>query len=166
MEETMNLTNALPDDELLLAQLTAAKLAKVMHGMMSVGTASLELESPTDFLAGREKTPLGFLEVLRCIGVKAEYVDQIPLLRQQVHQLTDLASRFHGQFMELARWRNMSPRDVSAAVDRLGDCYTQFCQQLADFCSLLGMDSDYSEQAQQDRMILDAFFHTVGATEG
>ena len=158
----MNLTDALLEEELLLARLTASKLAKVMHGIMSVGTASLEMECPTDFLTGREKTPLGFLEVLRCIGVKAEQVDQVPVLRQQVHQLAELTTRFHGLFMELAHWRNMSPQEVSATVDRLGDCYSQFCQQLGDFCCLLGMDADYSAQVQQDKMILDAFFQMVG----
>ena len=82
----MNLTHAIPEVELLLARLTTTKLAKVMHGFLSVGSASLEMASPSDFLTGREKTPLGFLAVLRCIGVNVHNVDKLPLLRQQVDQ--------------------------------------------------------------------------------
>jgi hypothetical protein len=161
----MNLTHALPQDELLLARLTASKLAKIMHGLLSVGSASLSMESPTDFLTGREKTPFGFLEVLRCIGVYAEHIDVVQLLRQQVDQLSDLTRQFHTLFMELARWRTMSIQDVRALVDRLGDTYSQFCQLLGVFCSQLGMDSDYSDQAQQDRNYLEAVIQTVLSNE-
>lgn len=59
----------------------------------------------------------------------------------------------------------MTADEVSAAVDRLGDCYTQFCQQLGAFCSFLGMSADYSTQARQDRMLLEALFQTVAAPE-
>src|SRR5262245_42979363 len=70
-------TAAVPEDELRLARLTASKLARVLHGLLSVGTGALELERPADFLAGREQTPLGFLEVLRCTGVRAGHADKL-----------------------------------------------------------------------------------------
>jgi hypothetical protein len=66
--------------------------------------------------------------------------------------------------MELAHWRSMSPEDIRATVARLGESYTVFCQRLGGFCSLLGMESDYSSQAQQDRSLLDAFFQTGPAS--
>ncbi len=157
----MNLSHTLPQDELQLARLTAAKLARVMHGLMSVGTASLEMASPTDFLAGREQVPLGFLEVLRCVGVKPGHADKVELLRQPVQQLTDLARQFHGSFLELAHWRSLPPEDLHAALDRLGDCYLQFCRGLETFCSLLGMEANYSDQARQDRALLEGFFQTL-----
>ncbi len=160
----MNLTDALPQDELLLAQLTASKLAKVMHGLMSVGTASLGMEASRDFLTDRDKTPLGFLEVLACIGVNPGHADKIPLLRERVKELADVTSQFHRSFIELTNWRSMSLQDIKATVERLGDSYTEFCRLLGGFCSLLGMDSDYSEQAQQDRSLLEAFFQTLNRT--
>jgi hypothetical protein len=159
----MGLTDALPPDELLLARLTASKLARVMHGLLSVGTAALEMESPAAFLAGREKAPLGFLEVLRCIGVRPGHADKVELLRERVGELSELGSRCHGLLLELARWRDLAPQEVRAAVDRLGETYAQFCRRLGLFCSLLGVEADYSGQAQQDPALLGAFFQTVSA---
>jgi hypothetical protein len=159
----MDLTDALPRNELVLAQLTADKLGKVMHGLVSVGTASLELESPADFLTGREKTPLGFLEVLRCIGVKPGHADKIELLRERVGELSESTNRVHGALMELADWRNMPSQEVDAAVDRLGESYARFCKRLDMFCSLLGMESNTSDRARQDIDLLEAFFQTVFA---
>lgn len=161
----MNLTHAIPQDELILARLTASKLARIMHGLLSVGSASLEMESPTDFLKGRDKTPLGFLEVLRCVGVNVEHADKVHLLRQQVDELSELTRQFHNLFMELAHWRTMPIPDVRALVDQLADAYTRFCELLGVFCGQLGMDSDYSEQARQDRQMLDAVFQTVLSDE-
>jgi hypothetical protein len=159
----MDLTQALPQDEQFLAQLTTPKLAKVMHGFLSVATTSLQMESPADFLGGREKTGLGFLEVLRCVGVKPGHADKIEFLRQRVDQLSELGRRFHGLFLELAGWRSMSPQDIRITVERLGDTYAQFCQLLGTFRSELGADSDYSAQARQDRDMLDAFLPTLAA---
>jgi hypothetical protein len=159
----MNLADAIPHDDLALARLTASKLAKVMHGLMSIGTASLGMPSPADFLAGRDKTPLGFIEVFRCVGLKAGHADQIPLLRDHVEQLADLVSRFHDHFLHLAAWRTLSDSDVRATAERLGETYSQFCEQLGRFCALLGMDGDFSVQAQQDRAGLDGFFQTAVA---
>lgn len=154
----MNLEHAILPEELVLARLTAAKLGKVMHGLMSVGAASLELDSPTDFLTGREKTPLGFLEVLSCIGVAAEYGDKVPLLRQPVRQLSSLVRQFHRQLIDLASWRSLSPEETRAAVCRVADSYTQFCEVLSEFCGMLGMDVNLRQQANQDRALLEAFF--------
>jgi hypothetical protein len=154
----MNLSDALPADELLLAQLAAGKLAKVMHGLMSVGIASLETDDPAGFLAGRERTPLGFLEVLRCIGVKPGHAEKVEPLRQQVRELIELASNTHGALVELAHWRTMSRSEIQKAVDRAGDGYAQWCQRLGQFCAQLGMEVDYSAQAEQNRVQLTATF--------
>jgi hypothetical protein len=159
----MDLAHAISEDDLLLAQLTASKLGKVMHGIMSVGVASLEMPSPTDFLSGKDKVLLGFLEVLRTIGLKPGHTDKIEMLRQQVNQLSDLTRRFHNRFLEIARWRTMSSEDIQATVDHLSECYSQLCQSLGAFCSLFGKRSDYSEQARQGIAMLDAFFQTVPA---
>jgi hypothetical protein len=156
----MNLTDALPQDELTLARLTAAKLAKVMHGLVSVGAASLAMETSMDFLTGRDKTPLGFLEVLACVGVRPGHEDKISLLRERVKELADLTSQFHRLFIELTNWRSMPPPDVNATVERLGDSYALFCQRLGDFCSMLGMQADFTQQAIQDRRYLVAAFQT------
>jgi hypothetical protein len=157
----MDLTDALPHDELILARLTATKLAKVMHGLLSVGTGSLKLEPSGAFLTGRVKTPLGFLEVLGCIGVKPGHADKIPLLRERVKELADLTSQFYRLFMDLTDWRRLSPQEINTKVDRLGDSYALFCQRLGAFCSMLGMESDFTQQAIQDRNYLRAFFQTV-----
>jgi hypothetical protein len=154
----MNLTDALPQDELILARLTAAKLAKVLHGWISVGTAALAMETATDFLNGRDKTPLGFLEVIGCIGVKPGHQSKIPFLRDRVRELVDATSQFHRLFLELANWRSLPPLAVQAAVERLGDSYTSLCQRLGDFCSMLGVESDLARQAVQDRSYLVAAF--------
>jgi hypothetical protein len=162
----MDLTDAFPENELRLARLTASKLAKVMHGLMSVGTASLGFDPPSEFLVGREKTPLGFLEVLACIGVNPGHADKIPLLREQIDQLAILVKRFHSLFIELTQWRKMPPQLICTTVESLNDCYSRFCQLLGDFCKILGMDADYSQQAQEDEDLLVAFFRdrlSIGA---
>src|SRR5947209_8758843 len=102
----MNVSAAVPHDELLLAQLVSAKLARVINGMLSVGLATLELDSPTAFLSGKDKVLLGFIEVLRCVAVKPGNAEAIEVLRRQTHQLSDLAIRFCNLFTELARWRD------------------------------------------------------------
>jgi hypothetical protein len=160
----MNLTDALPQDELTLARLTAAKLAKVLHGWISVGTASLAMETATDFLNGRDKTPLGFLEVLGCIGVKPGHQSKIPFLRDRVKELAEATSQFHRLFLELANWRSLPPPDVRAAAEQLGDGYTSLCQRLDDFCSILGLELDLARQAVQDRSYLVAAFQTMTAS--
>lgn len=157
----MNLTDALPPEELVLARLTTDKLAKVMHGLWSVGTASLELDSPADFLAGREKTPLGFLEVLRCIGVRPGHAGAIELLRERVGELSDGVDRIHAGLMELAGWRSTSPQMVDAEVERLADEYVRFCDRLESFGSLLGMEANYADQARGGRAGLEGFFQAV-----
>ncbi len=101
----MNLAHAIPEDDLLLARLVSSKLASVLHGIVSVGVAALELDSPADFLTGKDRVVLGFLEVLRCIGVRPGHADKVELLRQHVNQLADLAVQFHSCFLELAHWR-------------------------------------------------------------
>src|SRR3954454_10298683 len=126
----MDVSNALPEHELLLARLTASKLGKVMNGLMSVGTTTLELDSPVDFLAHRNRTPLGFLEVLGCIGVKPGHTDVIPLLRERVEELAAIVVQFHQLFMELTNWRSMYPQAVDATADRLADHYRLFCERL------------------------------------
>jgi hypothetical protein len=157
----MNLTDTLPPEELVLARLTTDKLAKVMHGLMSVGTASLELDSPADFLAGREKTPLGFLEVLRCIGVRPGHAGAIELLRERVGELSDGVVRIHAGLVELAGWRSTPPPMVDAEVVRLADDYALFCDRLESFGSLLGMEGTYADQARRDRAGLEGFFRSV-----
>lgn len=159
----MPFSDAIPESELILARLTAAKLAKVMHGLMSVGTGSLELDSPADFLAGRQQTPLGFLAVLGCIAVKPGHADKITTLRERVTELSELTTAVHAEFMALAGWRSMSAQDIQTTVDRLGDRYAQFCQRLGAFCALLGEEADYASQAELARSHLNAFFRTIAA---
>ena len=157
----MNLASAVPRDDLLLAQLSIAKLAEVMHGILSVGVASLELESPTDFLAGKDQVLLGFLEVLRCIGLRPGHAGQVELLRRPVDQLADLALQFHRAFMALAHWRTLSPEETRATANGLADCYTQFFQALGDFGALFGMHADYSAKTQQGKNRVEEFLQTL-----
>jgi len=159
----MNLSHFIPRDDLLLAELPSAKLADVLHGIMSVGVACLELKSPTDFLTGKDRVLLGFLEVLRCIGVKPGHADKVELLRQPVDQLADLAVQFHSVFMELGHWRNMPSKDIREVGNRLAMSYAQFFQALGAFCSLLGLKSDYSAKVQQGRDRVDEFLRTLGS---
>jgi hypothetical protein len=160
----MNLSNAIPPDDLVLARLVCSKLAGVMNGIVSVGTATLELESPTDFLVGKDKVILGFLEVLRYVAVKPGHADKVELLRQQVDQLSERAVLFHHHFLELAHWRGMSPENVRAAAGRLTATYTDFFRALGAFCSLLGIDSDYSSKVQQGKRRVDEFLQTLIVT--
>jgi hypothetical protein len=157
----MNLSHAIPQDDLLLARLVCAKLAGIMNGIVSVGVAALELESPADFLAGKDKVVLGFLEVLRSVGVQPGHADKVELLRQHVNQLSELAVLFHRRFMELAQWRVLPPEDVRDAVGRLAAIYTDFFRALGAFSLLLGMDSDYSSKVQQGRRRMDEFLQIV-----
>ena len=157
----MNLIDVLPRDELTLAQLTAAKLAKIMHGLMSVGTASLGMETGKDFLKDRDQSPLGFLAVLNCIGVNPNHTNTIAPLRERVSDLEEVTREWHRNFVELTNWREMSAESVQVTVERVGDRYTLFCQQLSEFCSMLGMESDFTQQAMEDKTYLEAFFQTV-----
>jgi hypothetical protein len=160
----MNLANAIPEDDLALVRLVCTKLAIVMNGIVSVGVATLELRSPTDFLAGKDNVVLGFLEVLRSVGVKPGHADEVELIRQPVDQLSELAALFHRHFMELARWRDMPAETVRAAAGRLSATYTDFFRALGAFSSLLGMNSDYSGKIQEGRRRVDEFLLTLNGT--
>lgn len=157
----MSVMSAIPPDELQLARLAAAKLARVIQGIMSVGVASLELPTPTGFLDGKEKVVLAFLEVLRCVGVKPGHGDTVARLRQPVDQLADVALEFQRNFMALADWRSMRPDDARAIANRVFASYSQFCQLLADFCALIEVELDPSESTAQGRVLIDAFVDSV-----
>jgi hypothetical protein len=159
----MNLADAIPPDDLLLARLVTSKLASVTHGILSVGVAALELDSPTEFLTGKERVILGFLEVLRCIGVRPGHADKIELLRQAVNQLAERGVGFHSRFLELARWRTMPAAAIHETAERLKALYTDFLRSLAAFSALLGQDSDYTGKAQQGRNRVDEFLLTLNA---
>jgi len=147
----MSFADAIPSEDLILARLVCSKLAKVMHGTLSVGMATLESSSPTSFLNNRDKRPLGFIEVLRSIGVNPGCTAEREMLREAADQLSELVSRFHSIFLELTRWQSMSPQNVRETADRLAEAYAQFCRSLGMFCSQLGIDSAYTDQGVAGR---------------
>jgi len=144
------------EDEWTLARLTAAKLARIMHGWLSVGAASLGTDLARDFLQNKDHTPLGFLEVLGCMGVGPGHENPILPWRQRVKELAELTSQFHGLFLGLAGWRSMSRADIQDTVRCLGECYTLFCRRLGEFGFLLGMQLDLAQQAKEDSNYLAA----------
>jgi hypothetical protein len=147
----MHVAHAIPEDELLLARLASAKLAGIVHGMMSVGVAALEAESPADFLAGKDRAMLAFIEVLECIGVKPGFGEIVQTLRRDAGKLSGLALRFHRHFLDVACWRTLSSPNLSAAADRLFASYADLCQALDAFRAHLGVESDCSPQVQKAR---------------
>jgi hypothetical protein len=157
----MNLADAIPPDDLLLARLVTSKLASVTHGILSVGVAALELDSPNDFLTGKDRVILGFFEVLRSIGVRPGHADKIELLRQAVNQLAERASEFHRRLLELAQWRTMPSAAIHETAERLSALYTDFLHSLAAFSALLGLDSDFSGKAQQGKNRVDEFLRIL-----
>jgi hypothetical protein len=159
----MNVTHAIPQDELLLAQLASAKLAKLIKGLMSVGVGSLQLESPLGFLADRNKVLLAFIEVLRCVGVSPMSGERYERLRHQADQLSDLVGRFHHHFVELAAWRTMSPPQVRATAGELVASYAELCQVLAAFRASIGVEADASAQVQQGREMIRGFLTEIVA---
>jgi hypothetical protein len=154
----MSVTQTAPTDNLLLARLTAAKLAKVMHGILSVGTACLETKSLEQFLNGREKLPLALIEVLRSSVGKPDDPKQF---ENEMDRMADLVQRFHSHFAGLSQWREMAPAELRAAFSRLGDCYAEFCNLLGAIGTRLGMDLKLAEQATKDRDYLEAFFKSL-----
>jgi len=102
----MALSHAIPADDLLLARLAAAKLAKLVRGLFTVGLAALETDRPLDFLHGRERPPLAFVEVLACAG----------LFRREAEALADSVREIHGGLAALA-----SPPIQRDAAERLAD---------------------------------------------
>ncbi len=160
----MNLADAIPPDDLLLARLVCSKLVNVLNGVVSVGVASLELESPTEFLADKDRLILGFLEVLRCVGVRPGHADKVELLRQPVHRLMELATLFHRHFMELTRWRSLPPEAVRETAGRLSGAYTDFVRSLGAFSSLLGMGPECYVKAQQGISRVDDFLQVLKGT--
>ncbi len=157
----MNLSDAILPDDLLLARLVTAKLVNVTHGILSVGIAALELDSPTDFLTGKDRVILGFLEVLRCVGVRPRHADKIELLRQAVNKLTERAVEFHGCFLELAQWRTMPAAAIHETAKRLAALYTDFLHSLAALAALLGVDLEYTGNAQQAENRVDDFLQVL-----
>jgi hypothetical protein len=155
----MSLAESIPPDELQLARLTASKLSKVVNGLVSVGTGCLMMPSPLDFLAGRDRTPLGFVEVLRCIGVKPGHADKIPLLREQADQLARSIQHVHAGLLRLASWRSLPAPEIHEAVEQLCEGYEQFCARLGNFSALLGLEADSSAQARVARVGLEGLFH-------
>jgi hypothetical protein len=152
----MNAIQAPPNEDLLLAQLVAAKLAKVMHGLMSVGAGSLQTSSAHDFLCGRHKLPLSLIEVFRCIYLGPNKVD---LLRKSVDHLAEITREFHTEFVLLAGWREMTRDEVQATVNRLSQSYAEFCQNLQNLCLHFDVEVDLMVQAHHD---IDMLQKSVG----
>ena len=156
----MNMANVVVPDDLVLARLTAAKLGKVIHGINVRGHGST---------ASGITGPITWPEWYECLwgsvmcwaaSAKPGQADKIPLVRQPVDELSKLAKEFETSFLEMAQWRSMSADNFQSALDRLGSCYVEFCRQLGSFCTLLGMEVNFSLQGQRDREMLEASFQT------
>jgi hypothetical protein len=119
----MDIAQALPETELSLARAASAKLDKVLQGMMSVGVASLQLESRTDFFTGENHAPLAFIHVLECVGVKPGFGNALQSLRLAAKQLSRLAARFHQDFLDLCSLRAQQAQDLAGAAERLIGSY-------------------------------------------
>src|SRR5579883_2675127 len=100
----MDVTQAVPEDELLLARLATTKLANMLGGVMSTGAAALELPGPEAFFAGRDATLLAFVKVLECVGVKPGCDDAYTSLRAKAENLSHLTITFFKQYVDLCKW--------------------------------------------------------------
>ncbi len=59
----------------------------------------------------------------------------------------------------------MPVEDASFIVNLLNDKCASFWGQLSDFCSLIGLTRDYSDQVRLGKMMLDAFSQMVSAQQ-
>src|SRR4051812_32771689 len=65
-----NVSDAILPDELKLAQLACTKLTRLVHGLMSVGIAAVELPNAAGFFKGRDEPFLALVTALRYTSVK------------------------------------------------------------------------------------------------
>ena len=154
----MNLTAAIPDEELLLARLTCSKLARMAQGLTSTGLASFELAPPTEFVAERVKSISAMIEVLRCIGVKPGSGQAAQVLREKADQLAHLADQYFGQFVRLAHWRSMAPADVQELASLTAASCVSLLESLESFSRLLGMEPDFPVEKEQAGRMIEEFF--------
>jgi hypothetical protein len=164
----MNISAAIPDDELILGRLACAKLAGMVQGIMSVGLASLELQSSVDFLTGRDRPHLGFIEVLSCISVRPGSAEAWKHLSDEANAMRNLFGQFYECLIRLSHWRNTPSADVLEATHRLIAAYVALFQSLQAFSDLLGMGADYSRfQRQGQQMASELCQHILtGAAKG
>lgn len=152
---------ALPDDELLLAQLTTAKLSRIVHGLISVGVPALELDAPEEFLSGKDELLLAFIEVLRSLSLRPGPHGRSDAFRKQTRQLRVQALQFHREFLAFAKWRTLSLEQIPFAAQRLGDSYRQFGQSLDDTLVLLGAACPSLARLQEGTQLLDGFVRVL-----
>jgi hypothetical protein len=157
MEGTNGVQDSIPRDELLLADLASAKLAKLLQGFLSVGLTALQLDDPLGFLAPRDKGMLGFVEVLRVVVVKAGHLEVGARLRDLAAQLSDAVVAFHRHFCAVASWRKLTHPEVRSLVDQLRESYRRCCETIRDYRTILGADSDCSRQVSLAEAMLEEF---------
>jgi hypothetical protein len=149
------------EDELTLARLAALKLACRLHGLLSVGLASLQLmESPMQFFSGRDKPILAFIEVLRCTAARPGS-ETAAELAASVDQMSILSAEFYNCLVRLANWRTLEPGRIHEAGDALLSAYCRLLQTLHRFLQALSVPVDFSQKEHVGQELVSSVMKTL-----
>jgi hypothetical protein len=152
----MKTDNVFLEKELLLGRLLRSKLVMRLHGLISVGLASLESDSPLPFLIGRDKVVNALIEVLGALTVRPGYDAVQQSIVAHAARMARLWNTFYQNFLALGEWRSMSASDIRAIGDRLIASYSEMGQVIHSFQPIIDDESEDSESWQRTREMLFA----------
>ena len=141
----MDTIDLIPHDERQLAQLACTKLAKMVKGLLSVGTGACisQWADAKPFISERCEYLRAFSVVLHSVAVKPSAGELPQILRQQTGQIRLLLDQFEQHFLALADSDERSARDVRTAADKLADTFAELCESLQVFAGLIGLEARF-----------------------
>jgi hypothetical protein len=149
----------IPEDELALARLAGRKLAKLLHGILTVGLASIRMEQSSGFLTGRDRKILAFVEVLCATSPSTSE------LADSLREISALTPAFYGKLVRLADWRNLEDAEIQDAANDLLSTYCTLLCALRKLLDSLGVQVDFSrEQTVAKEFLTDATANLAQAT--
>lgn len=159
----MTLERDIPHDELLLAQLAALKLVRVLEGTFSLG---LSLGSSTvdyqRFLERRYEIIKALITVLDSMTANISSEQALDSLRDSTRQLFSLLNRLQSAFSLLQRCASGSSAERRAIAAELGSTYSMMMETVSNcLCELGAPASNTTATKQQSQMMIESFVATL-----
>lgn len=138
--------DAIDDDELHLATLACAKLARLVQGTLSIGVPALAMgvPEPRVFLDRQFQVMASFVEVLHTISGTVRNTQEILRLREKSTSVSQRLAKLRRElFVHLD-----SPSPQSAALRPARDAACELCDAIADYADRILLDRSIVEDVK------------------
>ncbi len=145
-------TVAIDADELRLAQLTCAKLAGLVQGVLSIGLPALSagVPEPRGFLEDRFRVMTGFALVLHSVSGKPHGQGEVLRLRERSREILTALDDLHRLLEHLD-----SSGEPTGTFDPARDAAIALCDAIGAYADLIQLDR--SRIARMKGVVLQVF---------